>query len=114
MLVKAQTVVGWCSSALLAIASLAAASSDHGLVEAVENRDIESVRTLLAHHVNVNTSQPDGTTALHWAAHWDDLETADLLLRAGANVNATNDYGVTPLSLSCNNGNESMVEQLLK
>ena len=36
-------------------------------------------------------------TALHWAAHWDDLDTAKLLLRAGANAKAANRYGVTPL-----------------
>jgi hypothetical protein len=53
-------------------------------------------------------------TALHWAAFKDDLETSELLVRAGANVKAANRYGVTPLSLACVNGNGEMVEQLLK
>ena len=53
-------------------------------------------------------------TALHWAAYQDDLETAELLVRAGANVKAANRYGVTPLSLACTNGNAAMVELLLK
>src|SRR5262249_48218336 len=44
----------------------------------------------------------------------DDLETADLLILAGANANAANDYGVTPLSLACTNGSSSMVNRLLK
>ena len=48
--------------------------------------------------------RPDGTTALHWAARWDDLEMADLLIRAGANVKAANRFGATPLSLACMNG----------
>jgi ankyrin repeat protein len=52
-------------------------------------------------------------TALHWAAHLDDLETAKLLINAKANVNATNCYGVTPLSLACVNGNTELVELLL-
>ena len=53
-------------------------------------------------------------TALAWAAHWNDLETADLLVRAGANPSLANDYGVTPLTLACQNGSAAMVATLLK
>ena len=53
-------------------------------------------------------------TALHWATYQDDLEIAELLVRAGANVKAANRYGVTPLSLACTNGNGAMVELLLE
>ena len=52
-------------------------------------------------------------TALHWAAHHDDLETAKLLIASRADVKAANRYGVTPLSLACTNGNEAMVALLL-
>lgn len=92
----------------------ALAASDLRLVEAVRHRDTKAVPGLLKQHVDVNTPQPDGATALHWAAHWDDLETANLLIRAGANVNAANEYGVTPLSIACNDGSTAMVESLLK
>ena len=44
----------------------------------------------------------------------DDLETAELLIRAGANVNAANLSCATPLSLACTNANAAMVEALLK
>lgn len=81
----------------------AAPSEDLRLVNAVRSRDRPAVRSLLEQHVDVNVAQPDGTTALAWAANRDDLETADLLLRAGARVNVANDYGVTPLSLACTN-----------
>jgi ankyrin repeat protein len=64
--------------------------------------------------INVNAAEGDGTTALHWAVHWDDLETADLLLRAGAKVNVKTDYGVTPLMLACGNGNAAIVAKLLE
>jgi ankyrin repeat protein len=50
---------------------------------------------------------------LHWAAYQDDTETGKLLLDAGANVKAENRYGVTPLSLACQNGNTALVELLL-
>jgi ankyrin repeat protein len=42
------------------------------------------------------------------------VETAELLIRAGADLNAENDYGVTPLSLACTNGSTAMVQKLLK
>ncbi len=58
--------------------------------------------------------RPDGTTALHRAAHQDDLKTAASLVRGGADVKAANRYGVTPLSLACTNGNAAMVELFLK
>jgi len=70
------------------------------LADAAEQRDKARVRTLLGTGVDVNAAQIDGTTALHWAAYHDDAETAALLVRAGANVNAVNRYGVPPLSMA--------------
>jgi ankyrin repeat protein len=61
----------------------------------------------------VNGRAEDGATALLWAAHWNDLEAAELLIRAGADVNAANDLRITPLSLACTNGNASFVQRLL-
>ena len=75
---------------------------DARLADAVKNRDKASVRSLLTQRVDVNAPDVEGMTALHWAAHWDDLDTAKLLLRAGANAKAANRYGVTPLHEACN------------
>ena len=94
------------------ILCLAATSNDMRLVDAVKNNDKAATRSLLKAGANANASRPDGATALSWAAHWNNLETVDLLIRAGANVNAANDLGVTPLWESCNNGNATMVEKL--
>lgn len=91
----------------------AASATDRRLVEAAKKRDRDGVQALLKLRVDVNTPQADGATALHWAAHWDDLPTAELLLRAGANVQAVNDYDVTPLALACTNGHAAMVVLLL-
>ena len=90
-----------------------AAGSDLDLAEAVEKGDRAAGRSLLEQQADVNAPQADGATALHWAAHRDDLETAELLIAAGANLNAANDYGVTPLSLACTNGSDAMVAKLL-
>ena len=56
----------------------------------------------------------DGTTALHRAAHRDDIAAVEQLLRAGEDVKAANRYGVTALSLACTNGNGKMVARLLE
>jgi ankyrin len=84
------------------------------LVDAVRRQDRSAVRTLLADGADVNQRQADGATALHWAAHWSDLDTAALLLRAGANANAINELGVAPLALACTNANAAMVDRLLR
>jgi ankyrin repeat protein len=87
--------------------------SDQRLVEAAMRRDVEGVRARLTAKADVNAAQPDGTTPLHWAAHWDTYDMATLLIKAGANVNAVTDLGVPPLSLACANGSGRMVELLL-
>jgi ankyrin repeat protein len=55
----------------------------------------------------------DGTTALHWASYRDDVDAADRLIRGGANVNAANDLGATPLWIASVNGSTAMVGRLL-
>ena len=95
-------------------AQAAAAQNDHRLADAAERRDAEAVRSLLQQRVDVNGQQPDGSTALVWAAHWDDNQVADTLIQAGANPSAATTHGVTPLYLACVNGSTAMVERLLK
>jgi ankyrin len=103
-----------CSMVLLLLAAGGAGvAADLSLVEAVAQKDMEAARSLLRQNPDVNAAQPDGSTALHWAAHWDALDMTEQLIRAGANVNASNDYGATPLSLACTNGNAPIVERLL-
>ena len=55
------------------------------VIEAVKDGKVDAVRSLLAKRVDPNAAETDGTTALHWAAHFDNLAAADLLLKAGAN-----------------------------
>jgi ankyrin repeat protein len=106
--------------AVYVMALLLFSASVHGttgtapMADAAEKMDRSKIHALLKQRVDVNTPQVDGMTALHWATYQDDLELANLLVRAGANVKAANRYGVTPLSLACTNGNGPMVEMLLK
>lgn len=84
------------------------------VVSTAKHQEKALLRTLLDGQADVNASQPDGATALHWASYWDDLEMVVWLIDAGARVNAANDLGVTPLSLACNNGNSSLIDTLLE
>jgi uncharacterized protein len=109
----ASKYLSWWMLPLLSVGSIGAKSSDFRLARAVRSQNSEAIHSLLNERVDVNVPEPDGTTALAWAAHWDDLNTADLLIRAGANANAANDNGVTPLWLACNSGSSAMVKELL-
>jgi uncharacterized protein len=82
--------------------------------DAAEHRDWNIVRSLAARHADLDTPQPDGTTALQWAAHWNDLDAVKVLLAAGASPKIANRYGVTPLSEAAGAGNAQMIELLLK
>jgi ankyrin repeat protein len=83
------------------------------LVDAVKSGDRAAALKMIEQRVDVNTPEPDGTTALHWAVHQNDLDLADRLLRAGANADAKNDYGSTPMSEAAVIGNTPMIERLL-
>ena len=113
MNLNVQRFLGGCALAAAASTLILAAPADQRLIQAVRNKDVESVRTLLKQRTDVNAPQGDGATALHWAAHVDDLTIADLLIRSGARVNAANDNGATPLHLACTNRSAPMVERLL-
>lgn len=99
---------------LVVLMASAQAAPDRRLVDAVKRQDRAAAIALLEQRVDVNVAQGDGATALHWAAHWNDVELAGLLLGAGASVDAANDLGVTPLVLACGNRSTTMVERLLQ
>jgi ankyrin repeat protein len=84
------------------------------VADAVMQRDTARLQGLLKAHADVNAPQPDGSTALHWAAYQADARTAATLLAAGAHPNAVTDTGMTPLLLGCEAGNADLVEELLR
>ena len=86
---------------LVALASVPAraAGPEPELVAAVKAGNAATVRTLIERKANVNATEVDGTSALHWAVRSGDTASTELLIRAGARVDAVNRYGVTPLSL---------------
>ena len=106
-------IAGLAMTLTVALAATAAAR-DSSVADAAEQRAAPAVRALLEQGADVNAPQPDGATALHWAAYWDEVAMATELLRAGSDPDAVNDYGVTPLVLAATNGSEPMVTALLQ
>jgi ankyrin repeat protein len=98
---------------VLAAASFAAAANEPALIKAVKAGDAAAVRTLLAGRADVNATEADGSTALHWAAQRDDVAMVERLIAAGADVARASRYGVTPLSLAVTNGSAATVTRLL-
>jgi ankyrin repeat protein len=84
------------------------------LVDAAKAGDRAAAVALISQRVDVNTPEVDGTTALHWAVHNNDLDLVQRLIRAGAKVNVRNEYGSTPMSEAAILGRADMLEALLK
>ena len=104
----------FCGWAALVLAAGPISAAEAPLADAAESRNSSALRVLLEQKADVNATQADGMTALHWATYHDDLEMVKRLIAVGADVKAANRYGVTPLALACTNGNTAVVELLLK
>jgi len=125
-MIRVRHLIGWTVAMSLVVGASGAAQREvpqpttkfdgrkHPLIEAVKQRNVEHLKALLGIGANVNAPEPDGTTALHWAAHQGELTILNLLLDAGANGTASNRYGMTPLLLACENGKPDVIERLLK
>jgi ankyrin repeat protein len=98
---------------VLLVAATAAGADDTRIVDAMARQNRDGVRALVKQGADVNARAADGTTALHWAAHWDDLDAAAFLLKAGAKIDAIDDHGVTALSLAAENASLRMLDALL-
>ena len=97
------------------LSALLSAAGTAPVADAAMNGDKAAVRSLLKSAADVNAAQGDGMTALHWAAMSGDLELAQMLVFAGANVRATTRLGAyTPLFLASQQGHAPVIDALLK
>jgi ankyrin repeat protein len=101
-------------AALFCFAAIVAAAGESRVADAAMKGDSDIVRSLLKQAEDVNAPQGDGMTALHWAAMNGDVELAQMLLYAGANVRATTRLGgYTPLFLASKSGHAPVINVLL-
>jgi ankyrin repeat protein len=104
-------------ASIFAVSLLLAAATplDSPVADAAEQDDVQAVRALLQRGADANAAQPDGLTALHWAALNGNREIADLLLYAGATLKPlTRVGGYTPLHLAAQSGHAEIVGALLE
>ncbi len=104
------------SSAILPLLLLGLSGGGNSPVaDAAQRGDLEAVRRLLRDGADVNAAQGDGMTALHWAAERGDGEMGEVLIYAGARVDAGTRIGhYTPLHLAARSAHDAMVELLLQ
>lgn len=98
----------------LAAISIAAPATTT-LLDAAESGDRATALRLLAEKgTNPNAPGADGTTAIMWAAHNDDLALVQALIKAGANVKLKNQFGTSAITEAAIIGSAPIIDALLK
>lgn len=82
------------------------------------NGDIQILKIILLNNININikdiVNNDEDRTPLHWAAQENQVEAGILLLKYGANIEATDIDGKTPLHIASSEGNNEFVDFLIK
>ena len=68
---RSTNLLSWLAALVVSVPSLAYAAGAADAADAAQRKDLPALRTLVSKKVNVNAPQADGTTALHWAAHYN-------------------------------------------
>jgi len=84
------------------------------VADAAQQGDLAALNQFIAENADVNEAQVDGTTALHWAVQDDHLGMVRALLNAGANPDALNRVGASPILAAAINGNAEILAALLE
>jgi ankyrin repeat protein len=83
------------------------------LAWAIQNNSPEIVSTLLSTgQVNLERRDHSGRTALSWAVEYGHYLVVKVLLEAGADPEATNETGRTPVSVAQDYEREDLVQAL--
>ena len=92
----------------------AAPAPELSLEQAIEQKNVDAVRQLLASGADANQKVDDyGTTLLHRAVDSGEVEIVRALLDGDANPNVANQYKITPLMSAALEGRLEMVRALI-
>lgn len=102
---------------LLFMAACSAENSRHEdvrLVEAAARGDLDSVRQLLGHGVDIDSRDAQGRTAVTAAVYADDLEGVKALIEAGADVDILDDMRTNAFLATGETGNAEILRAVLR
>jgi uncharacterized protein len=102
------------ASFVLVLAWAVVAQAQSALADKIQAGDRKAALALIASGANVNQTQPDGSTPLHWAVYRVDRELVTALLRRGAKADAVNKYGASPLAEATRVANVELAAMLLE
>jgi uncharacterized protein len=83
------------------------------VADALMRGDLAGAAQLIGNGADVNATQTDGSTALHWAIYRDDAALTARLIEAGADVSAVTREGITPLFMASLYGDEAVIQTLI-
>jgi ankyrin repeat protein len=98
-------------NALVAALLLAGAGAAHAQPPAFVAADADNSAAMAT---DVNARQPDGSTALQWAAYEGRADDVRRLIAAGADVSARNDFGASAMSIAAAAGDAAVLRELLQ
>ena len=100
---------------LFFILSSPALAMGHGnLADVVDGGNRGHALEMIREGTDVNAVQSDGTSALLYAIHQNDLELATALVTAGASPNHQNEYGASTMGEAAMLGNSEILKLLLE
>jgi len=77
--------------------------------------NVAAMRTLINHGAKFNIRDTDnGTTPIFYAIHSNKLSPVTLLLDLGADINAKDDFGNSPLTHALSSGNLDIIDLILR
>jgi hypothetical protein len=101
-------------AAVFGLVMIAALRPEAPVADAAERGDVQAVVRLIEEGGDIDATQGDGMSALHWAAYNADAELAALLLEHGAEVEGRTRLGnYAPLHLAARSGRSEVVGLLL-
>ncbi|KAM9334805.1 myotrophin [Symphorus nematophorus] len=86
---------------------------DRELVWALKTGDMEEVKAKLVTTDDVNRTLDGGRNPLHYAADFGQSDVMEYLISKGADINAPDKHGLTPLICACYEGHACCVKLLL-